>query len=295
MSDPHMTDDGPDDQFEFDVTQAPHPEDPFTPADEPVAVVEDVDGAATDGFVVQDGQLIGDPVGDSQHWFEQAANGFCVPSSVAQVVSAFTGRHFADEQDFVQAANELNVFTVGPDGVPSMDVQGAQTLLDAAGVPSHIEVSDLDGLADHLADGHKIILAIDSGEVWGTDTPGVEDQAPDHAVVLTGIDVVNGTAILSDPGSPDGNLETVPLDVLADAWADSGNTMVVTDTAPPADGGAGLPVPGAEPETVLGASLVPPEPGVLDGIGKFIGDHPVVLVPVVVGLGMMASKASNRK
>jgi hypothetical protein len=61
-------------------------------------------------------------------------------------------------------------------------------------------------------------------------------MAADHALVLTGIDVANGTAVLSDPGSPTGNLETVPLETLLDAWADSGNAMVVTDTAPPADG-----------------------------------------------------------
>jgi hypothetical protein len=45
-------------------------------------------------------------------------------------------------------------------------------------------------------------------------------------------------AILSDPGSPDGNLEEVPLDVFVDAWADSQNTMIVCDEPPAGDPGA---------------------------------------------------------
>ena len=40
--------------------------------------------------LVVDGQLVGDPEGASEHWFEQAANGYCVPASVAQIVSEYS-------------------------------------------------------------------------------------------------------------------------------------------------------------------------------------------------------------
>jgi hypothetical protein len=127
---------------------------------------------ADDAGAVRDGQLIGDPIGDSEHWFEQATNGFCVPSSVAQIVSAFTGTHYADEQAFVELANELGVFTVGPDGVPGIGIDGALTLLEGAGVPAHLEIGTLDSLADHMAADHKIIVA------WTAVRSGVRTRPP---------------------------------------------------------------------------------------------------------------------
>ena len=54
-------------------------------------------------------------------------------------------------------------------------------------------------------------------------------------VVVAGIDTERGVVLLSDPGSPDGNLEEVPIDVFLDAWADSDNTMIVAEDPAPQD------------------------------------------------------------
>ena len=39
---------------------------------------------------------------------------------------------------FVQLANELGVWQVGPDGVPGLTVEGAAAVLEASGVPAAI-------------------------------------------------------------------------------------------------------------------------------------------------------------
>lgn len=181
--------------------------------------------------LVADGQLIGDPAGDAEHWFQQSVNGFCVPASVAQIVSEYTGEHHADEQHFVERANELKVFEVGPDGVPGVGVEGALALLEDAGIPASIELgTGVETLVEYLDEGRRVVLAIDSGEIWTGET--TEDNAPDHAIVVTGVDVARGVVIVSDPGDPTGNGKEYPIDAFEDAWADSGYAAVVCDVTP---------------------------------------------------------------
>ncbi len=53
----------------------------------------------------------GDPAEESQYWFNQAETGFCVPASVAQIVSEFTGVKYADESAFVKKAIDMGLLT----------------------------------------------------------------------------------------------------------------------------------------------------------------------------------------
>ncbi len=277
--------------------------------------------AGTEETWVVEGQLVGDPVGDAEHWFHQAANGFCVPASVAQIVSEYTGVHYADEQAFVEKANELRLFTVGPDGVPGIGLDGALQLLKESGVPAGIDPNGtVEKLQAYLDDGRAIILAVDSGEVWGSEA--VEDDVPDHAVVISGINVEDGVAVLSDPGRPDGNMFEVPLDQLVDAWDDSGNAMIVTDTAPdeatasvvpgweesPVTDGtfprsvsvdmasAPVPIPAGGDASVLDelGGLPGRDDDVADSVVSFVGRHPYVLLPVVLGAGVVVRAISSR-
>ncbi len=185
-----------------------------------------------------DGGLVGDPFGDAEHWFQQALNGFCAPASVAQIVSEYSGTHFADESAFVRLASEQGLFSVGMDGVPGMTPENTLALLESSGVPAGLQVGTTADLVQYLEEGRGVLLFIDSGEVWTGEA--VEDDRYDHAVILTGIDTERGLAILSDPGSPNGNLEEVPLEVFTDAWADSRNTMIVCDQPPEGEPGAGV-------------------------------------------------------
>ncbi|MBN9111790.1 MAG: hypothetical protein J0I34_23775 [Pseudonocardia sp.] len=199
---------------------------------------------------VEDGRVVGDPEEFSQVWFQQAVNGFCMPSSVAQIISVYTGEAMTDEMQIVNAANQLQLWSVGADGVPGMTSENAVTLLEAYGIPvelTHELIGDhaLEALDQVLADGRGVIITIDSGEVWyGEKT---EDHVLDHAVVVAGIDYDRGVVLLSDPGNPNGNLEEVPIEVFMDAWADSRYEMItcdepaaaLTDGPGGADGGRG--------------------------------------------------------
>ncbi|MBM7783742.1 C39 family peptidase [Tenggerimyces flavus] len=241
-------------------------------------------------FVV-DGQLVGDPVGDSEHWFEQAANGFCVPASIAQIVSEYTGEHNGDEQQFVERANELKVFEVGPNGVPGIGVDGALALLEDAGVPASIEFgTGVETLVEYLDEGRSVMLAVDSGEIWTGET--TEDNAPDHAIVVTGVDVERGVVVVSDPGDPEGDGKEYPIDVLVGAWADSGYAAVVCDVTPEefAATAAGVSAD-MEPVVETAATLNGAVPGFessgetnpFESAVDWALDNPWVILPILLG------------
>lgn len=217
----------------------------------PVDVAPDgglpVDGAP-DGELVVDGQLIGDPEGASEHWFQQAQNGFCLPASIAQIVSEYTGVHYEDEAQFVELANEHGAFSVGMDGVPGIEFAKGAELMQAAGVPARYEFGDMESLATDLSEGRGVIVFVDSGEYWTGES--TEDNAPDHAVVVTAIDLERQTVTLSDPGAPGGDQEELPLGLFENAWADSNNAMIVCDEPAPEHAAPvdGMPVEGAPVE-----------------------------------------------
>jgi len=111
-------------------------------------------------------------------------------------------------------------------------------LLESHGVSTH-QSFGVEGMLSDLAQGHKVIVAVDSGELWGNDWT-LEDrfsgEAADHALVVNGLDLSdpdNPLAVLNDPGHPNGAGVRVPLGEFLDAWNDSGQFYVATDDAPP--------------------------------------------------------------
>lgn len=267
------------------------------PIDEPVPPA---DGTGSGEWAVSNGQLIGDPDGAAEHWFEQAANGFCVPASITQIVASFTGIEFADESFFVERANELHLFTVGPDGAPSMTVDGAAALLVDVGIDAHVEtdLTILD-LANFLEEGRPVMLAVDADEMW-SDEPDWVDEAANHAVVLTGIDPASGLAFISDPGSATGNQYSMPISELDRMWADSDRSAVVVDLpveeAP--DHGIGAAREAAAEPALTQAGGAGSEPD-MAGLGAptggpvgFLLQHPWVVIPVVVGAGALLRNKS---
>lgn len=283
---------------------------PATPVDpvgsEPAGTV----APAPDEWTVSDGQLIGDPGGASEHWFEQAVNGFCVPASIAQMVGVYTGTEITDESFFVERANELHLFTVGMDGSPSMTAEGAAALLVDVGIDAHVE-SDLTilDLENFLDEGRPVMLAVDADEMWYGEADSVDDAA-NHAVVLTGIDPVNGVAILSDPGSPTGDQYTMPISELDRMWEDSDRQAVVVDL--PADGSGQAPVAdpvsldpsltaaatstgdagvGAAPTGSTSVSdLLEANTSPVDSTIEWLMRHPYVIIPVVVAAGALTRR-----
>ena len=188
-----------------------------------------------------------------------------------------------------------------------MDIEGALTLLEDAGVPASIEVGQgVDTLVDYLTEGRRVMLAVDSGEIW--EGEATEDEAADHAVVITAIDTERGVAVLSDPGHPEGDMMEVPLEVLEDAWADSGYAAVVCDQ--PAGEAAFVPAfetsettsagPGAdvEPQDELVSDVTGGLPGVvelpeasqIERVTSWVVQHPYVVLPIALGAAHLVAR-----
>lgn len=114
-------------------------------------------------------------------------------------------------------------------------------LLDLYGVETNrIENGNIFSLTSELAQGHRVIIGVDSGELWN---PGWFEEmtdlfggAPDHALIVAGLDTTDPehmTVQLMDPGT--GHIaKAYPLEQFMDAWADSNCMMVSTvEPAPP--------------------------------------------------------------
>ena len=96
-------------------------------------------------------------------------------------------------------------------------------------------------LSAELAQNHKVIIGVDSGELWHKGAwEGFEDfiglERGDHALLVSGIDTSdtnNVKVILTDPGTGDVAKE-YPVEQFMDAWQDSGFFMVATKGPAPA-------------------------------------------------------------
>jgi hypothetical protein len=234
-------------------------------------------------------QEAGNP-GEYQHyWFFQEHNGYCVPSSVTQVVEAQTGISLHGYNLVDQEAHHLGMKT----GV-GMSLQQAQKILAGFDIPSHLQDSaspqQATGELEHyLEQGRSIVLSVNASPIWyGTETSAqnTEGQA-DHALVVTAINTQTGEVTLSDPGSPNGNEEQVPYDTFMEAWAASHYQMLVSnDTAEGADRQAAA--------TVVQDMEGGGGPSVLSDIGTGFGEAVgFVLLPVVLGIGLAAAATAH--
>lgn len=121
-------------------------------------------------------------------------------------------------------------------GTPMEDVG---KLLEYFGVDAHASVgNNIFNLANELAQGHQIIVGVDSGELnnpfleYGEDyTTG---ERADHALVVVGVDTSNPDdvkVIVTDPGN--GTRQWAYSEQqFVDAWKDSNCFMTTTDRAP---------------------------------------------------------------
>ncbi|MCX5044854.1 C39 family peptidase [Aldersonia sp. NBC_00410] len=185
----------------------------------------------------------GTPDAYSDNWFYQEKQGYCGPSSAAQILSEYTGLDIKDPDYLANRVTELGLWSDGDPG-HGMTLRGVETLLDDQCVPCHIERhGTLDDLTDKLDAGYGVIAMVDSGEIWHRGDELGEDDTADHVLVVTAIDEARGVVVLSDSGNPNGDQLTVPIEQFLDAWADSDNAMIVADEPDPDLGGT----PGVDP------------------------------------------------
>ncbi|MBE6242044.1 MAG: hypothetical protein E7114_01315 [Bacteroidales bacterium] len=111
-------------------------------------------------------------------------------------------------------------------------------LLELHGVGvSQYDNANIFNLVNELAQGHKVIVGVDAGELWENSLWDrlFEDSQADHALIVSGVDTSdpnNVKVILTDPGTGD-LLKEYPMDQFVDAWQDSNCFMMTTNDAVP--------------------------------------------------------------
>ncbi len=199
---------------------------------------EALDPSASDlGFELQEASSVGSPtlIGDGEadggNWGLQTTGFTCAVVSQQMIL-----REFGIEMSEAELVYEATAGGFLTDGGTSIEDMGR--LLDSHGVQTHHGFG-IEGMVDDLSHGRKVIVAVDCGEIWGTDFFGEDyfsGSRADHALVVSGLDLSdrdNPMAVLNDPGTPDGAAMRVPLEQFLDAWNDSGQTYVATDDAAP--------------------------------------------------------------
>jgi hypothetical protein len=180
----------------------------------------------------------GTPVQDTLLWDgQQSYPDTCAIRCQEFILEQFTGRDIA-EDTLVREAMEHGWYAPGS----GTSVEDVGNLLELNGIPIHrYQHATIFHLANELAQGHKVIVGVDSGELW-RDHPileAIEDKlginGADHAVVVSGIDTSIPTqtnVIISDPGTGEA-VASYPLDLFVDAWKDSNFFMVATENPAP--------------------------------------------------------------
>ena len=191
-----------------------------------------------EGFPSPVGDVTGDVVSIVDVWDgAQSYPTSCAIRCQEMIIELYTGEEI-DEHVLVQEAYDRGWWKPG-EGTSVTDIGN---LLELNGIEvNRFENSNIFHLADQLAQGHKVIIGVDSGELWDQ-LPFLEDiqdafffESADHAVIVSGIDTTdpgNPQVIISDPGTGEAAV-SYPLDQFIDAWKDSDFFMIAT-TEPPA-------------------------------------------------------------
>lgn len=145
------------------------------------------------------------------------------------------------QNELIKVATENGWYAQGH-GTP---MEFAGKLLEHYGVPANAtNGNNIFNLANELAQGHQVIVGVDSGELVFPELEMGEDNTADHALVVVGIDTSdpnNVQVVVTDPGT--GNRQwAYSEEQFMDAWKDSNCFMVSTDEAPQTATGGEYPI-----------------------------------------------------
>lgn len=201
--------------------------------------VEGHDMAGTHGFSRPD-PIIGTPVDDGGHFpGQQSYTDTCAIRCQEYIIRQYLGSD-APEKFFVDEARAHGWYHDG-EGTRPADVGN---LLELHGIPVHRYIHANPWLlAAELGQGHKVIIGVDSDELWRQSPVLTEIRhlfglgTADHAVVVSGIDTSNPVdvqVIISDPATGEATAR-YPMEQFLHAWKDSEFFMVATQQPPPAE------------------------------------------------------------
>ena len=178
-----------------------------------------------------------DPVGFNSEVY-QVYSDTCAIQSQKLILEKF-GIDISQE-DLIRESYENGWYDPDSGGGTCMSDIGK--LLENHGVPVvQTSGNNIFSLARELAQGHQVIVGVDSGELWnrGSWTQALEDyfigEIPDHALIVSGLDASdpeNVQVVLTDPGTGQERVRYSEREFL-EAWKDSDCWMMSTEVAPP--------------------------------------------------------------
>ena len=172
--------------------------------------------------------VAGDPASAMEVWECQGNTNRCALYSQKFVIEQLTDLDI-DIEEFADIAKENGWFTE-EGGTAFLNMN---KMLEYYGIDHEVVFdSDMSQLEEELRDGNKIIVSVDSGQIWPSGPNDIFSPMTnsDHAIEVIGIDYSdpsNPMVVLNDSGTPDGRGEMVPLDVFENAWGAGDHQMIV--------------------------------------------------------------------
>lgn len=172
----------------------------------------------------------GDPAYDMELWEFQGPTGRCAIYAQKFAIEAILGVEIPIEE--LVAVAEANGWFNEAEGGGTVSLN-MDKLLEYYGVKHEMSFdNDMAALEEALNNGQKVIVGVDSGQIWYGDENDIfsPETRADHAVEVIGIDRSDADhpmVVLNDSGSPDGCGELVPMDVFENAWNAGDAQMIV--------------------------------------------------------------------
>lgn len=172
--------------------------------------------------------VVGEPATDMESWEFQGNTNRCALFSQKFAIEQITGQDI-DIESFADIAEENGWFSENG-GTTTLNMD---KMLDYYDIDHEMQFdASLSDLEDALRNGDKVIVSVDSGQIWYGEANDIfsPGTVSDHALQVVGIDYSNPDApmaVLNDSGSPAGCGEMVPLDIFENAWAAGDHQMIV--------------------------------------------------------------------
>lgn len=173
--------------------------------------------------------ISGDPAQSMTHWECQGDTKRCALYSQKFVIEELNPNvGEIDIEEFADIAKENGWFTE-EGGTTFLNMNN---MLDYYGIENEMTFhNSIDDIEDCLNNGGKVIVSIDSHEIWYGEDNNIfaPESSSNHAVEVIGIDRTDPDhpmVILNDSGTPNGRGEMIPLDVFEGAWEDGDCQMI---------------------------------------------------------------------
>lgn len=203
----------------------------FTDSDDDVPDVDDDEMPFMGGYEQFDpsdtnmDQVVGTPDEDAEDWEYQVEDGPCAIYAQCMAYENLTGED-VDIDAMIEAAEENGWY----DPETGITIADMDEVLNMLGAETEEGMgASLDDIRDCLEDDGRMVVAVDSNEIWCPNgSSEYLPNNPNHAVEVIGIDYSGEEpmVIINDSGTPDGHAIQVPASQFMDAWEDSGYSYV---------------------------------------------------------------------